>query len=110
MLFVTLIGTALKHLAEIKAGPKGDPDVTPEDAAFSQALTGSLVGFCVAGFFVSATYFPFFYVLIGMVVAEDSFRARRRVRRGTMVPVSAAPATKTRVAQRAPRTHWVPAG
>jgi len=110
MLFVTLIGTALKHLAEIKAGPKGDPDVTPEDAAFSQALTGSLIGFCVAGFFVSATYFAFFYVLIGMVVAEDSFRARRRARGGTAVAVSARPATKTRVAQRVPRAHWVPAG
>src|SRR6185437_3179967 len=111
LLFVTMLSTSFAHLMRIKAGPNGDPDVRPEDAAFSQTLIASLIGFCVAGFFVSATYFAFLYVLIGLIVAEDSLHARRRAR-GTAAPaaIGATPAAKVRVAQRVPRTHWAPTG
>lgn len=111
MLFLTMIGTAVKHLAQIKDGPEGDPDVTPEDAAFAQTLIGSLIGFCVAGFFVSAAYFAFPYVLIGLVVAEDGILARRRAARKTLVAVAnTAPVTQIRSVKKIPRTHWLPAG
>jgi len=112
LLFVTMIGTSFAHLVRIKTGPDGDPDVTPEDAAFSQTLIASLLSFCIAGFFVSATYFAFLYVLVGLIVAEDSLRARRRAS-GARVPAAisaATPASKARVAQRVPRTHWAPTG
>ena len=111
LLFVTMIGTSLKHLAEIRDGPRGNPDVTPEDVAFAQSLTGSLVGFCIAGFFVSATYFAFLYVIVGMVAAEDAIIARRRTVRGKAVAVAGAvPAQKRRSVQKVPRTHWAPTG
>lgn len=111
LVFATMLGTAFKHLSEIKDGPTGDPDVTAEDVALSQALIGSLIGFCVAGFFVSATYFAFLYVLIGMVAAEDSLRARRRARRGASRSIaSAALIPKARRVQRPPRTYWLPTG
>ena len=112
LLFVTMIGTSFAHLMRIKAGSHGDPEVTPEDAAFSQTLIAALIGFCVAGFFVSATYFAFLYVLVGLIVAEDSLPARRRAR-GARAPAAigaATPASKVRVAQRVPRTHWAPTG
>lgn len=110
MLFVTMLGTSFTHLAQIRDGPDGDPDVTPEDKAFAQTLTGSLIGFCVAGFFVSAAYFAFLYVIIGMVVAEDSFRARRRARGGATTVVRAAALPNPRRIQRASRQHWAPTG
>jgi len=112
VLFVTMIGTSFTHLMRIKAGRDGDPEVTQEDAAFAQTLIASLIGFCIAGFFVSATYFAFLYVLIGLIVAEDSLRARR-LARGTRAPVASGattPASKVRVAQRVSRTHWAPTG
>ncbi len=111
LLFVTLLGTSLKHLAQIRDGPKGDPDVTPEDTAFAQSLTGSIIGFCIAGFFVSATYFAFLYVIIGMVVAEDAIVARRRAMRGTSAAIAnAVPAQRIRRTQKVPRAHWLPTG
>jgi O-antigen ligase len=111
LLFVTMLGTSFAHLMRIKAGPDSDPEVTPEDAAFSQTLIASLIGFCVAGFFVSATYFSFLYFVVGLIVAEDSLRARRRAR-GTAAPaaIGATTAPKVRVAERVPRTHWAPTG
>lgn len=110
LLFVTMLGTSFTHLAQIRDGPGGDPNVTPEDSAFSQALIGSLIGFCVAGFFVSAAYFAYPYVLIGMVVAEDSFRARRRARGGPSVIAGVASVPNSRRLRRVPRTHWAPTG
>jgi O-antigen ligase len=112
MLFVTMLGTAFYHLAQIKDGPRGDPLVTAEDSAFAQTLTTSLIGFCVAGFFVSGAYFSFLYVLIGLVIAEDSLR-KRRLARGAGQPgtVASIPATTARRRQKQiARTHWAPTG
>lgn len=112
VLFVTMIGTSFDHLSRIKAGPRGDPLVTPEDAAFAQMLIASLIAFCVAGFFVSGAYFSFLYALIGLVIAEDSLR-RRRLARGAGQPIAQA-AIPTGSARRGrneiTRTHWAPTG
>jgi O-antigen ligase len=112
IVFVTMLGTSFAHLARIKAGPEGDPDVTPDDAAFAQALTAALIGFCVAGFFVSASYFSFLYALIGLVVAADSLRRRRRARRAAQPSLQPAlrSAVSVRRPKQVPRTHWAPIG
>ena len=110
ILFVTMIGTSMYHLAQIKDGDR-NPSVSAEDVAFSQMLIASLIGFCVAGFFVSASYLSFLYALIGLVIAEDSLR-KRRLARGDGDTAGTAPArpTAVRARQTVPRTHWVPAG
>ncbi|MEO9115207.1 MAG: hypothetical protein ABI311_03485, partial [Gemmatimonadaceae bacterium] len=113
MLFVTMLGTAFYHLAQIKDGPRGDPLVTAEDSAFAQTLTTSLIGFCVAGFFVSAAYFSFLYVLIGLVIAEDSLRKRRLARgAGQTGHVAQEPpglsGVKRRQQKQLPQAHWAP--
>jgi len=118
LLFVTMIGTAVKHLLQIRDGPDGDPDATPEDAAFAQTLICCLLGFCIAGFFVSAAYFALPYVIVGLVVAEDGILARRRAARkkagaiGAAVAGAAAavPTRKTRSIEQVPRAHWLPTG
>jgi O-antigen ligase len=112
VLFVAMLGMSFTHLNFIQRTAATDPLVTQEDAAFSQTLIASLIGFCIAGFFVSATYFSFLYFLIGLIVAEDSRRARRRAREAR-APASIGvtpPAAKVRIAQRVPRTHWAPTG
>lgn len=112
VLFVTMIGTSFYHLSQIRDGPRGDPVVTPEDAAFAQMLIASLIGYCVAGFFVSGSYFSFLYALIGLVIAEDSLR-RRRLATGAGRPVVQS-AISTGVTKRGrreiTRTHWAPTG
>jgi O-antigen ligase len=109
VLFVTMVGTSFYHLAQIKVDPKDDPIVTEEDAAFAQMLIASLLGFCVAGFFVSASYFSFLYALIGLIVAEDSLRYRRLAYRANIPNVQAIPAALTPPRQKQiPRTHWAP--
>jgi O-antigen ligase len=112
VLFVTMLGMSFTHLNYIQRTAATDPLVTPEDAAFSQTLIASLIGFCIAGFFVSATYFSFLYALIGLIVAEDSLRARRRARgAGAPAAIATPKSTSTvQVAQRVPRTHWAPTG
>lgn len=112
LLFVTMLGTSFTHLTRIKAGPDGDPLVCQEDAALAQTLIASLIGFCLAGFFVSAAYFSFLYALVGLVIGIDSLR-RRRLARGAGQP--AAPAAiqgsaKMRGRREVTRVHWAPTG
>lgn len=112
VLFVTMLGTSFYHLAQIKGGPDDDPVVTPEDTAFAQMLMASLLGFCVAGSFVSASYFAFLYALIGLVIAEDSLRRRRHASGiGQPVPQLESVGTRSLRAQpRVPAAHWLPTG
>jgi hypothetical protein len=112
IVFVTMLGTSFAHLARIKAGPGGDPGITPADAAFAQALTASLIGFCVAGFFVSAAYFSFLYALIGLVIGVDSLGRRRRARAAAQPSVqpALAGAAPVRRTKQVPRAHWAPTG
>lgn len=110
--FVTMIGTSFKHLSSIKTGRDEYIGVTNEDEAFAQALIASLIGFCVAGFFVSAAYSPFLLALIGLVVGIDSLR-RRRIAKGALQPVKDASASAGVPRERRKRlasAHWLPAG
>ena len=110
VLFVTMLGTSFKHLLRIKKEPDGDPYTTDEDAAFAQTLTASLIGFCIAGFFVSAAYFSFLYALIGLIIATDSLRRRRQAAGVRQVGAVAPKKLQQRAQVRVPRGHWAPAG
>jgi len=111
VLFVTMIGTSFYRLALIRTDPDEDSIITAEDAAFAQTLIASLIGYCVAGFFVSASYSSFLYALIGLVVAEDSLRRRRLSRGASQRAVRPAPVTTPRQRKKPiPRTHWAPTG
>lgn len=109
VLFVTMIATTFNHLGRIKED-SNDPTVTAEDAAFAQTLIASLIGFCTAGFFVSAAYFSFLYALIGLAVAEDSLRRRRRASGGNSPPVTRKlPKARAQPsAAQIPAAHWAP--
>ncbi len=111
VVFVTMIGTSFLHLAQVKRGPRGDPEVTDEDTAFAQMLMASLIGFCVAGFFVSAAYFSFLYALIGLILAEDSLRKRRAVRgeRAGVAPTRISNQPRAPASRAPTPAHWVPA-
>ncbi|MGH7633829.1 MAG: hypothetical protein ACRENC_08865, partial [Gemmatimonadaceae bacterium] len=52
-----------------------------------QMLVGSLLGFMVSGFFVSAEYFSYLYFLIGLAVGLD--KVLRLQRRATMTAMAA---------------------
>jgi O-antigen ligase len=112
VLFVAMIGTSVSRLARIKGGPGGDPGVNPEDTIFAQTLIASLIGFCAAGFFVSAAYFSYLYYIVGLVVAEDSLRRRRRARaaRQPVVEATTQPREPNHRQKQIPRTHWAPTG
>jgi O-antigen ligase len=109
ILFVVMIGTSLSHLARIRPLTDTDPFIGPADAAFAQTLTASLIGFCVAGFFVSAAFFSLLYALIGFVVAEDSFSIRRRGRNATPAAQDVRRPAARAVRAYARTTHWSPA-
>lgn len=45
-----------------------------DEQALARALAGALVGFCVAGFFLSQAYSPYLYSLLGMVAGLIKLR------------------------------------
>ena len=62
VLFVALLASGFRTLARIERGPPGD-------AAFlAQLLSASLVAYAVAGFFLSAAYWAYLYMLLGMAL------------------------------------------
>lgn len=62
VLFVALLVSGVRTLSRIGGGPPGP-------AAFlAQILTASLVTYVVSGFFLSAAYWTYLYVLLGMVL------------------------------------------
>lgn len=79
LLFVSMIWLLIRQLSAVRPPPRGSPLILPADAAFAQAMMVSVVGFCVAGFFVSATYSPGFYVIGGLGVAQLAVLRRRAV-------------------------------
>ena len=113
VIFVAMLGTSITHLSRIKSGANGDPDVTDEDAAFAQVLIAALIGFSVAGFFVSAAYDSFLYALLGLVIAEDSQRRRRArglAQSSIVETIHSAPAKIRRAQKEAQPAHWAPTG
>ncbi|HET7585748.1 MAG TPA: O-antigen ligase family protein [Gemmatimonadaceae bacterium] len=65
ILFTSLFVYTIRAMARLnrKRGPPGSP-VGPREAALAQTIAVALIAFCVSGFFVSANYFAYPYVLL----------------------------------------------
>lgn len=112
LLWVSMIGGALRVLNKVRSGSGGVPGVTLSDEAYAQMLSASLVGFCIAGFFISASYYAYLFILIGLAVAQHGVLKRR-------IAMAAEAGTEQRSPQpaavrarrpRLPRAHWAPTG
>ncbi len=79
LLFLALLGSCFVALARSSRKMNFDPDVTKKDSAFSQALFGSFIAYCICGFFISAEYLSVLYVLIGFVLAQQAIFRKRTV-------------------------------
>lgn len=99
--FVGMIASSMRLLWRMgrraRAAPRGVRFIPDRSEAMAQAFFGAFIGYIVAGFFVSAEYFAFLYVLIAFVVALDKVRglepviatASRAVRRPRRMPARA---------------------
>lgn len=114
ILFTAMIGGSFKRLSDLAKASRTSDLITDDDAAFAQTLSASLVGFCIAGFFVSATYFPYLYVIIGLVVAQRGVMRLRFARAAKSHGKAGAPAATAPVRSRhspeVPEPHWAPTG
>lgn len=99
LLFITMFVSAFMQLGRVRQPvSRSDPPITSDDVAFARALMASLLAFCVAGFFVSATYFAYLYVVVGLVVAHlAGMRVRARERGRAPARRLAIPETLVRV-------------
>jgi hypothetical protein len=90
-------------------GPR-TPLITPIDQAFAQMLTAALIGYCISGFWVSAEYFSYLYVLLGLVMAQQAILRRRKVAGVNPVASVAHPQKpRPRRALNGDQPHWFPA-
>jgi hypothetical protein len=62
----------------VKPGRRYGPWISTRETAIAQMLVGALVGFAVAGIFVSAEYFSYLYFLLGLVIGFDKILRLRR--------------------------------
>ncbi|HEX6533139.1 MAG TPA: O-antigen ligase family protein [Gemmatimonadaceae bacterium] len=71
LLFCALLGVTIRTMLRVRPGRFWGPLVGKREQALGQMLTGSFIGFSVAGFFVSAEYFSYLYFLLGLAVGLD---------------------------------------
>ena len=84
-LFVAALFIALRTMHRIRAArPLQDPEVLRK-VGFACTLIAALVGFIVSGFFVSAAYYSYLYVLLGLCVGMAKIHA------GSQAPLVAWP-------------------
>jgi O-antigen ligase len=76
LLFVAILGAAGRSMTQVKPGRRR-PWITRDDQAYAQMLIASLIGFSIAGFFVSAEYFTFLYVVLALTVGLRTIIQRR---------------------------------
>jgi hypothetical protein len=67
-LWLSLLGTSLLQLQRLKHLPRSIPS-EPDIGRLASILQTALIGFMVAAFFLSRTYVPFLYLLIGLSAA-----------------------------------------
>jgi O-antigen ligase len=106
LVFVAMLLVTGIALARLSPHGKFAPWISRREMALAQMLIGSLIGFAVAGFFVSAEYFAYLYFLLGL-----SIGLLKLVRlRAAAFPV-ARPRINVRLATRAPTAEadlsWV---
>lgn len=69
IIFIALFYQAFKLVRRLKPRLRGQNRAPPTTVAIAQAIAAALLGFIVAGFFVSAEYFSFLYVFLGLAAA-----------------------------------------
>jgi len=67
IVFLWLLWVSRKTLRRFGRLPPGPDGRTVPAAALAQSLTAALLGYCVAGFFLSQAYSAFLYTLFGMI-------------------------------------------
>ncbi len=68
IVFLGLLVVTGQALARLSPRGRWAPWISRREMALAQMLIGALVGFAVAGFFVSAEYFAYLYFLLGLSV------------------------------------------
>jgi O-antigen ligase len=68
LVFIAMLIVTAYGLTRLSPRGKWGPWVTRRETALSQMLIGAIVGFSVAGFFVSAEYFAYLYFILGLSV------------------------------------------
>lgn len=98
LLFVSLLGMAIRTMMRLRPGRFFGPLAGKREMALSQMLTGSFIGYSVAGFFVSAEYFSYLFFLLGLAVGLDKvLRLQRAAVLGAM-PATMGPRAQARPA------------
>lgn len=68
LVFIAILLVTGISLARLSPRGKFAPWLTKREMALAQMLIGALIGFSVAGFFVSAEYFAYLYFMLGLSV------------------------------------------
>jgi O-antigen ligase len=68
LVFISILVVTGYGLTRISPRGKWAPWITRREMALAQMLIGAIVGFSVAGFFVSAEYFAYLYFILGLSV------------------------------------------
>jgi O-antigen ligase len=68
LVFIAILLVTLVALARISPRGRFSPWISKREMALAQMLIGALIGFAVAGFFVSAEYFAYLYFMLGLSV------------------------------------------
>jgi O-antigen ligase len=97
LVFIAMLAVTGFSLTRISPRGKWAPWITRREMALAQMLIGAIVGFCVAGFFVSAEYFAYLYFILGLAVGMTKLM---RLRAGAM-PANR-PQINVRLASRTP--------
>lgn len=68
LVFIAILLVTGVALTRLSARGRYGPWITKREIALAQMLIGALIGFAVAGFFVSAEYFAYLYFMLGLSV------------------------------------------
>ena len=66
--FLFMLGSAYRLMMPRRTSAAKRQAVVSSERALSECLAGSLIGFMIAGFFLSQAYGPVLYVLLGLVI------------------------------------------
>jgi O-antigen ligase len=68
LVFIGMLVVTAYGLSRLSPRGRWGPWITRREMALAQMLIGAIVGFSVAGFFVSAEYFAYLYFILGLAV------------------------------------------
>jgi hypothetical protein len=116
-----MLGFSIYTMATLNIGKRKPPWITQEERAFGQSLTGSLVAYCICGFFISAEYFFYLYMMFGMTLGLAAILRRRAAQMppppNSLHPTRPFPPGARPVGPQRPpqvpkwkRPQWVPSG